>query len=396
MAQNKDTEYFKKMLIQFAGESDPLFEMIKWVTARLMAIESETKVGAEKGKHSVERKTYFSGHRVRRFDTRLGTVYLLVPKLRNGGYVPFFVTEKKRAEQALVNVVHEAYINGVSTRKIERLAKSLGIQDISAGQVSEMNKDLNQQVDSFRNRTLSQEYPIIWIDAVYEKIRANHSVVNMAILIVKGINTEGKREILAVEPMYDESAESWGFLFENLKKRGLSKVWLIVSDAHKGIQKAVKEHFIGSSWQRCKVHFMRNIMAHIPHKAKESFGAQLKQIWLQPTVDDARAMADRICEKFAKKYPEAIECLEEGIEDSIQFFNFEQIDRRKISSTNLLERLNEEIRRRSRVVGVFPSKEAYVRLVTCYLIEYAEDWVNDRSYINKEIILEIKAARDAA
>lgn len=396
MAQNKSTEYFKKMLIQFVGEADPLYEMLKWVTDKLMQIEAETKVGVEKGKHSSERNTYFSGHRVRRFDTRLGTVYLMVPKLRTGGYIPFFVTEKKRAEQALVNVVHEAYINGVSTRKIERLAKSLGIQDISAGQVSEMNKDLNQQVESFRNRPLSKEYPVIWIDALYEKIRDNQSVINMAILIVKGINIEGKCEILAIEPMYDESAESWGFLFEKMKKRGLEKVWLIVSDAHKGIQKAVKEHFLKSSWQRCKVHFMRNILAHIPHKAKESFGAQIKHIWLQPTIEDARLMAKKISDKYAVKYPEAILCLEEGLEDSLQFFNFETIDRRKISSTNTLERLNEEIRRRSRVVGVFPSKDAYVRLVCCYLIEYSEDWITERSYINKEILLEIKSTRDVA
>lgn len=396
MAQIKDTEYFKKMLIQFMGEADPLFEMLKWVTNRLMIIESETKVGAEKGKHTEERKTYFSGHRVRRFDTRLGTVYLMVPKLRNGGYVPFFVTEKKRAEQALVNVVHEAYINGVSTRKIERLAKSLGIEDISAGQVSEMNKDLNTQVESFRSRPLAKEYPVIWIDAVYEKIRDNHSVINMAILVVKGINIEGKREIIAIEPMYDESAESWGMVFHKLKNRGIEKVWLIVSDAHKGIQKAVKEHFIGSSWQRCKVHFMRNIMARIPYKGKESFGAQLKQIWLQPTIEDARIVSERICEKFGKKYPEAVQCLEEGIEDSLQFYNFEQIDKRKISSTNTLERVNEEIRRRSRVVGVFPNRDSYVRLVTCYLIEYSEEWIDERSYINKEIILEIKATREIA
>lgn len=396
MAQNKSTEYFKKMLIQFVGEADPLYEMLKWVTEKMMQIESETKVGAEKGKHNTGRNTYFSGHRVRRFDTRLGTVYLMIPKLRNGGYIPFFITEKKRAEQALVNVVHEAYINGVSTRKIERLAKSLGIQDISAGQVSEMNKELNQQVESFRTRPLLKEYPVIWIDALYEKIRDNQSVINMAILIVKGINIEGKREILAIEPMYDESAESWGYLFDKMKNRGLEKVWLVVSDAHKGIQKAVKEHFLKSSWQRCKVHFMRNILAHIPNKAKESFGAQIKHIWLQPSIEDARLMARKICDKNAAKYPEAICCLEEGLEDSLQFFNFETIDRRKISSTNTLERLNEEIRRRSRVVGIFPSKDAYVRLVCCYLLEYSEDWIVERSYINKEILLELKSTRDVA
>ena len=171
---------------------------------------------------------------------------------------------------------------------------------------------------------------------------------------------------------------------------------LVVSDAHAGLTAAIRESFPGTSWQRCKVHFMRNILAHIPHKAKESFGAQIKHIWLQPSIEDARLMARKICEKNAAKYPEAIRCLEEGLEDSLQFFNFETIDRRKISSTNTLERLNEEIRRRSRVVGVFPSKDAYVRLVCCYLLEYSEDWIVERSYINQEILLELKSTRDAA
>lgn len=396
MAQVKDTSYFKKLLLQFIGEADPLFEMLKWFMHRLMDIEASTKVGAEKGKHDQKRKTYFSGTRVRRFDTRLGTVYLLVPKLRNGGYIPFFVTEKTRAEQALVQVVQEAFINGISTRKIERLAKSLGIENISAGQVSEINKDLNKHVEEFRSRPLQKEYPVIWVDALYEKIRDNDRVVSMAILVVHGINLEGKREILAVEPMYDESAASWGGVFRQLKARGLDRVWLVVSDAHQGIQQAVREHFLGCSWQRCKVHFMRNIQAHVRHQDKSGFAERLKQIWLQPDRKSALRIAQALIEDYGDRYPEAIRCLEDGLEDSLQFYYFEHLDRRKVSSTNVLERLNKEIRRRSRVVGVFPSKDSYLRLLVCYLLEYCEEWVAERSYISKDVLLSQRAAIDNA
>lgn len=386
MARMKDTKYFENLLLQFIGTEDPLYEMLKWVTHRLMEIEASAKVGALKGQHSKNRTTYFSGTRIRRFDTRLGTVYLLVPKLRSGGYIPFFVTEKKRSEQALLQVVQEAFINGVSTRKIERLAQSLGIEGMSAGQVSEINKELNTQVEAFRAKSLEKEYPVLWVDALYEKIRDNHRVVSMAILVVYGVTMAGKREILAIEPMYEESRETWGTLFRSLKERGLEKVWLIVSDAHKGIQNAITYHFLNCSWQRCKVHFMRNIMAHVSHAHKKEFGARLREIWNQPNQKEALKYAEHIINDYRNHFPEAILCLEEGLEDSLQFHQFSHFDKRKVSSTNNLERLNEEIRRRTRVIGIFPSRESYIRLVTCYLIEYTEDWITERNYISKHAI----------
>ena len=383
MAQVKNKKFFENLLLQFIGTEDPLYEMLKWLLHELMTIEAAAKVGASKGKHSKDRKTYFSGTRLRRFDTRYGTVYLMVPKLRNGGYIPFFVTERKRSEQALIQVVHQAFINGVSTRKIERLARSLGIEGMSASQVSEINKGLNEQVDSFRNRPLDAEYPVIWVDALYEKIRDNQRVVSTAILVVYGVNSEGKREILAVEPMYGESESTWSSVFEGLKSRGLETVWLVVSDAHRGIQNAVKKHFINATWQRCKVHFMRNIMARISHRHKELLGGRLKQIWLQPDIESARRYALQLIEEFRDLYADAIEILENGLEDSLQFYHFSYLDERKVSSTNNLERLHREIRRRTRVVGIFPNRESYIRLVSCYLIEYTEDWISERSYLSK-------------
>jgi len=391
-----DSEIFRRILTGFIAEEDPLLSMMKWMMDQLMKIEAEKRVGAKKGEHSSERKSYFSGYRPRRFDTRLGTVYLMIPKIRKGGYIPFFITEKRRSEQALISMIKEAYVNGVSTRKIERLAKELGIDNISASQVSQINKGLDKQLEEFRNRPLEKEYPFVWVDALYEKIRNYEGrVVSSAIMIAYGVTMEGKREVLAIEPFSAETTETWKAFFDRLKERGVENIALLISDAHYGIQRAFKETFIGASWQRCKVHFMRNILAHIPPKLKETFAAKLKQIWLQESKKDAIIIAQSIIEEFGKKFPEAIEVLQNGLEDSLQFYHFPQIDKRRISSTNVLERINKEIRRRSRVVSIFPSKESYLRLIASYLMEYTEDWEVERSYIRPQKLQEVMEIYEA-
>ncbi len=387
MARNNYKGVFRKVLLGFIAEQDPVLAMLEWVAQQMMHIEAESKVGAKKGEHSKERQTYFSGTRVRRMDTRLGTLYLFIPKLRKGGYIPFFITERRRSEQALIALIQEAFINGVSTRKIERLARSLGIENISASQVSEINKGLTEQVNSFRHRPLESEYPFLWIDALYEKVRDDGRVISMALMIAYGINREGKRDILAIEPMYEESEETWREFFRKLKHRGVRKICLCISDAHQGIQKALKKEWIGSSWQRCKVHFMRNILARIPHKEKKHFAERLKQVWLQPDKQSALQVASLLIQDYENRFPEAVKCLEEGLEDSLQFYEFPEIDKRRISSTNVVERIIREIRRRSRVIGVFPNQDSYVRLITSYLIEYSEDWINERSYIKQEKLI---------
>jgi putative transposase len=361
--------------------------MLKWVMTEMMRIEAEAKVGAAKGKHERARTTYFSGFRVRRVDTRLGTVYLLVPKIRKGGYVPFFISERRRSEQVLIAVVQEAFINGVSTRKIERLARAMGIENISASQVSEFNKELDAQVADFQKRELAEEYPFLWIDALYQKVRVEGRVVSMALMIACGVNRAGGREVLAVEPMFDESEDSWRAFFRKLKKRGMKRTALCISDAHAGIQATVRKEWLGASWQRCKVHFMRNILAKVPHREKGRFAAHLKQIWLEPDKKSARRAATALRDDYGKRFSEAIRCLEEGLEDSLAFYDFPEIDKKRISSTNGQERLHMEIRRRSRVVGVFPSVESYVRLTICYLVEYSEDWASERSYIREDKLL---------
>jgi putative transposase len=387
MAQPHYKALFKKALLQFITEPDPFLAMLKWVMTEMMRIEAEAKVGATKGKHTTERMTYFSGARARRVDTRLGTIYLLVPKVRKGGYIPFFISERRRSEQALIAVVQEAFINGVSTRKIERLAKAMGIENISPSQVSEFNKDLDAQVADFRTRPLAEEYSFLWIDALYQKVRVEGRVISVAVMIACGVNQAGIREILAVEPMFDESEDSWRLFFRKLKGRGMKRTALCVSDAHAGIQAAVRKEWLGASWQRCKVHFMRNILAKVSHREKGRFAAHLKQIWLEPDKKSARRAAAALIEDYEKRFPEAIRCLEEGLEDSLSFYDFPEVDKKRISSTNGQERLNMEIRRRSRVVGVFPSLESYVRLTICYLVEYSEDWGSERSYIREDKVL---------
>ena len=385
MAQSKDTTKLSGMLFQFMGMEDPMLSMLEWLCAQMMEAEVSNQIGAEKHEQSRERTSHRCGFRPRRLDTRMGTMYLMVPKVRNGGYIPFFVTERKRSEAALIQVVQEAFVQGVSTRKMEKLAKSLGIEGISRSQVSEMTKGLNDQVDEFRNRPLtSDHYPVLWVDALYEKVRYGGRVVSMAILLVCGVNGEGKREVLALEPMLEESKESYRQMFEGLKERGLKRPFLVVSDAHKGLVAAIRECFQGASWQRCKVHFMRNILAHVPHKEKDRFASLLKGIWLTTDIKAAKQRAKDLADEYRTKCPKAIETLEDGLEDALTYLSFPSLDARKVSSNNMLERLNKEIRRRTRVVGIFPNPESYLRLVTAYLMEYSEDWSVTRAYLSEE------------
>lgn len=219
---------------------------------------------------------------------------------------------------------------------MERLAQSLGIEGLSASQVSEITKGLSEEVNIWRSRPLDRVYPILWVDALYEKIRQDGRIVSSAVLIIQGLDSQGHRVILAIEPMLDESEASWKMVFDKLKKRGLQEVWLVVSDAHKGIQAAVRKSFLGTAWQRCKVHFMRNILAHIPHREKSRFAEELKQIWLQNDLESANRTATALIEKYERRFPQAVQCLAEGLEDSLQFYHFHAFDKRKTNSTNTL------------------------------------------------------------
>ena len=396
MAQKQSNTNLSTLLFSFMNRPDPMLSMLEWLCEQMMEAEVSMKLSADKSERSEERSGYRSGYRPRRLDTRLGTLYLMVQKIRQGGYIPFFVNAYKRSEAALVQVIQEAYVNGGSTRKIERLAKQLGIEGISRSQVSEMTKGLNEQIDAFRNRALdSHYYPILWTDALYEDVRIDGHVVSEAIIVVCGVDEHGKRDVLAIEPMAEESLESYKSVFNRLKDRCLQTPRLIISDANKGLVSAVKRCFPGASWQRCKIHFMRNILAHIPQKQKKSFASELKAIWLAPDDTVARERANALIEKYESRYPQAMKCLEEGLEDSLVFYSYSDLDSRKISSSNMIERLNREIRRRTSVVGIFPNEASYVRLVTAYLMEYAEDWTTSRAYIKEESMSAL-SPKDAA
>lgn len=396
MAQTQDNTNLSTLLFGFMNQPDPMLSMLEWLCNQLMEAEVSAQLNANKSERSDNRSGYRSGYRPRRLDTRMGTIYLMVPKVRKGGYIPFFVRAYKRSESALVQVVQEAYINGVSTRKMERLAKELGIEGLSRSQVSEMTRGLNEQVEQFRHRPLDQvKYPILWTDALYEDVRNDGHVVSEAIIVVCGVDEHGKRDILAVEPMAEESTDSYSYVFQSMKDRGLATPKLIISDANQGLVAAVKKNFPGASWQRCKVHLMRDILVHIPHKYKATFAAELKNIWLAPNAEIARERANALIEKYSRRFPKAIACLENGLEDSLVFYSYPGLDPRKVSSSNMIERLNREIRRRTHVVGVFPSESSYVRLVTAYLMEYSEDWTTSRSYISEESLASLLTTQAA-
>ena len=386
MAQGKNITGLTDLLLKCMAEPDPMLSMLEWLCKQLMEAEVSGIVGAEKNAHNPSRSDYRCGYRPRRLDTRMGTMYLMVPKLRGRGYIPFFVTERKRGGAALIQVIQEAFVQGVSTRKMEKLARSLGIENLSRSQVSEMTKGLNEQVRDFRSWPLTGHYPVIWTDALYEKARVDGRVVSMAVLVACGVSEQGQREVLAVEPMMEESKESYSQLFQSLRQRGLETSSLVVSNANQGLIAAIRESFPGASRQRCKVHFMRNILSHVPQKKMDSLAAQLKKIWMAPSAELARQRAKQLSERYEKRFPKAIEILEEGLEDSLAFYAFPELDARKISSTNMLERLNKEIRRRTSVVGIFPNNDSYLRLVTTYLMEYAEDWSVSRAYLNPKSI----------
>lgn len=365
----------------------PMLSMLEWLCTQLMEAEVNQQLVAEKSERADSRSGYRSGYRPRRLDTRMGTMYLMVPKVRQGGYIPFFVTERKRSEAALIQVVQEAFVQGVFTRKMEKLAQSFGIESLSRSQVNEMTKGLNEQVNEFRNRPLSNTvYPVLRVDALYEKVRVDGRIVSMAVLIVCGMDENGRTDIIAIEPIAEESRNSYVVLFQDLKARGLATPKLVVSDAYPGLVAAIQESFPGAFWQLCKVHFTRNILTYVPQKEKKAFAAVLKEIWMASTAELARNRAYGVMDAYATHFPKAVQYLENGLEDSMTFYAFPKLDARKISSSNVIERLNREIRRRTSVVGIFPNESSYIQLVTTYLMECAEDWSVSRAYLSQEFI----------
>lgn len=389
-------EMFGKLLGSFKGTGDPIKAMFEWLTEEMMESEMVEKLGAEKYERSASRKGVRAGSRSkpRRWDTRMGTLSLQIPKPRSGGYVPSFLERGKRSEKALCSVVMEAFVQGVSTRKMEKVMQAFGIKDISAGQISNLCEELDEKVRIFLFRRLEGRYPYVWVDALYEKVREDSAVTNHAVVVAIGVNELGHREILGVMIMPTEDTESWKTFLRSLVERGLTGVKLIISDKHLGIREAVKQIFNnGVLWQRCKVHTMRNILCRVSKSAKQEVANALKTIFAQASRKKAEAEAHRVIDEFGARFPEAMKTLEDSLDEVLTFYRFPQEHWKKISSTNPLERLNRETRRRTRVVGVFPAVNSCLRLVGMVLLEQHEDWIT-QTYMDPEKLSDLYAGED--
>ncbi len=366
--------------------ADPEFlrDGLKLLAQELMEAEVTQLVGAGLHERAETRLTHRNGYREREWDTRVGTIELDIPKLRAGTYFPSLLEPRRRHERALLSVVQEAYIHGVSTRAVDALAEALGLKGISKDQVSRICKELDAQVHAFRTRPLDAEYPYLMLDATFEKVRENGRVISMAVLIATGVKRTGEREVVGVDVGPAEDLEFWRAFIRQLVSRGLRGVRLVTSDSHLGLKQAVSEVLVGATWQRCRVHFMRNALATVPKVAQQMVAATLRTIFAQPDLPAAKDTTERICRLFEKRYPKLVEVLHEGETDVLAYYSFPVEHRRQVWSTNSLERLNKEVSRRCDVVGIFPSRNSLLRLAGALLEEQNDEWAVGRRYFSNE------------
>ena len=378
------------------GEDDLLRRAVTWLVQQLMEAEVSAQIGAGPYERSAERSTHRNGHRTRPWDTRLGTLDLQLPKLRTGSYFPTFLEPRRRAEQALVAVVAEAYVHGVSTRKVEALMQSLGITAISKSEVSRLCAVLDTQVEAFRQRHLEAEYPYVWLDARYEHVREDGQVQSMAVVIAYGVRADGVRAVLGMDVTSGEHVVFWRAFLQSLVARGLRGVRLVVSDAHPGLKQAIREVFLGAAWQRCRVHFMRNLLVHVPKHAQAMVAATVRTIFAQPDRAAAHAQLSTVIEALEERFPKVVESLIAAEDEVLAFYDFPAEHRRQLASTNPLERLNKELKRRSAVVGIFPNRAAVIRLLGAVLAEQHDEWLVGRHYFSEASMRQLLGPADEA
>ncbi len=362
---------------------DPLRAIVRWTIQELMEAEVSAQIGAGRYERTSERSTQRNGYRPRPWDTRVGTLELQIPKLRQGSYFPSWLEPRRRAEQALVAVVAEAYVQGVSTRKVEAVVQALGISGISRSEVSRLATSLDEQVEAFRTRRLDAAYPYLWVDARYEHVREGGRVVSRAVVVAYGVRADGVREVLGLDVGLSEDVVFWRAFFQSLVGRGLHGVQLVISDAHPGLKQAIREVFVGAAWQRCRVHFMRNLLARVPKTAQAMVAAAVRTIFQQADRTAAQRQLRDVCQSLRAKFPYAVALLEEAEEEIFPFYDFPAEHRRQIYSTNPLERLNKELKRRSAVVGIFPHRAAVLRLLGALLMEQNDEWLVGRHYFSE-------------
>lgn len=384
-------------VIKFLEETDgdTLRTLLNAVVHGLMNAEVEGLCGAGYGERSEGRRNHRNGYRSRRLDTRLGSLDLAIPRLRQGSYYPEWLLEgRRRSERALVAVVAECYLTGVSTRRVEHIAHTMGIRSISKSQVSEMAKSLDAMVEDFRNRRLDDgPYVYVWIDALAMRVRETGRIVNVSVVIATGLNKEGHREVLGIDVITREDGAGWMAFLRGLVARGLCGVKLVTSDAHEGLKQAIAGVLTGASWQRCRAHFMRNLLPRIPKKAQQAAGALVRSMFAQPDAAQVHAQHAHVVEKLDAQFSSASEFLADAGPDLLAFTAFPEKHWRQIWSNNPQERLNREIRRRTDVVGIFPNRAAIIRLVGAVLAEQNDEWAVSRRYMTLESIGEIDKAQ---
>lgn len=350
-----------------------------------------TQIGAMPYEQTGERKTQRNGARDRALDTRVGVLDLRIPKLRKGTYYPDWLLEhRKPAEQAIMSVVMEAYVNGVSTRKVDRLVSEMGLEGMDKSAVSRINKGLDERVRNFIERPLDGEYAYLWLDATFPKVRENHRVHSTAFVVAMGVRMDGTREILGIDLGASETEAFWTEFLRGLTARGLRGVQLVISDAHEGLKNAIAAVLGTAQWQRCQVHFMRNILTHVAKSAQNEVASSIRTIFSQPSYRQAEEQLARIADTLRGQFPKAASILEEAAEDLLAHMHFPPSHWRRIRSTNPLERLNREIKRRFDVVGIFPNRDAAIRLGGALLLEQNEEWMTGRHYFSETSMAQLR------
>lgn len=383
---------------QGSDDVDFLREGVRALAQALMEVEVTQHLGARRYERSAERTGERNGARERRWDTRVGSITLRVPRVRDGSYFPSLLEPRRRAERALVAVVQEAYVQGVSTRRVDELAQTLGLHGISKSQVSLLCQELDAEVERFRTRPLSEApYPYVWLDATYVKARTNGRVRGQAVVIAIGLNAQtGQREVLGLDVGPSEDGAFWFAFLRGLVARGLRGVQLVVSDAHEGLKTAIGAILVGTSWQRCRVHFVRNALALVPKSAQQLMAATIRTVFAQPEPEMARQTWRQVADGFRPRYPKLAALLDVAEADVLAYLAFPPEHWRQIWSNNPLERLNREVKRRTDVVGIFPNDAAIVRLVGMILAEQHDEWQVGRRYFSAESLAKLTPPSVAA